>query len=140
MLLEMFNNYITSFSLGKSTVAALLERFYEPNSGYITLDGHYLNQLDPSWLRGQAIGFINQEPVLFATSIKENIRYGKPAASEDEVIAAAKLANAHSFIEQFPNGYSTLVGQRGTTLSGGQKQRYRVLCFWQWFNNYYDVI
>ena len=108
---------------GKSTVAALLERFYEPTSGEIQLDGHVLSELDVSWLREHIIGYINQEPVLFATSVMENIRYGCPSASDEEVIEAARLANAHSFIEQFPQGYSTLVGERGVALSGGQKQR-----------------
>ena len=92
-------------------------------SGHIELDGHLLSELDPSWLRKDVIGYINQEPVLFATTVMENIRYGCPNASDDDVIAAAKLANAHDFIQQFPHGYSTMVGERGTALSGGQKQR-----------------
>ena len=70
---------------GKSTLAALLERFYEPNEGRIYLDDYPLDELDPSWLRKNVIGFINQEPVLFATSILENIRYGQPTASDEEV-------------------------------------------------------
>ena len=70
---------------GKSTVAALLERFYEADSGQITIDGVDIKQLDPKWLRGQAIGYINQEPVLFATSVLENIRYGRPSATDFEV-------------------------------------------------------
>ncbi|NXL36704.1 ABCB8 protein, partial [Glaucidium brasilianum] len=108
---------------GKSTVAALLERFYEPTQGTITLDGHDISSLDPSWLRGQVIGFISQEPVLFGTTIMENIRFGKPGASDAEVYAAARLANADGFIRSFPEGYNTVVGERGVTLSGGQKQR-----------------
>ncbi|NXA10117.1 ABCB8 protein, partial [Sapayoa aenigma] len=108
---------------GKSTVAALLERFYEPTAGTITLDGHDIASLDPSWLRGQVIGFISQEPVLFATTIMENIRFGKPGASDAEVYEAARLANADSFIRSFPEGYDTVVGERGAALSGGQKQR-----------------
>ncbi|NXJ58383.1 ABCB8 protein, partial [Spizaetus tyrannus] len=108
---------------GKSTVAALLERFYEPTQGTITLDGHDISSLDPSWLRGQVIGFISQEPVLFGTTIMENIRFGKPGASDAEVYAAAQLANADGFIRSFPEGYNTIVGERGTALSGGQKQR-----------------
>ncbi|XP_074841486.1 mitochondrial potassium channel ATP-binding subunit [Carettochelys insculpta] len=108
---------------GKSTVAALLERFYEPTQGTITLDGCDLCRLDPSWLRGQVIGFISQEPTLFGTTILENIRFGKPGASDAEVYAAAQLANADSFIRSFPQGYGTVVGERGVTLSGGQKQR-----------------
>ncbi|XP_045025526.1 mitochondrial potassium channel ATP-binding subunit [Daphnia magna] len=108
---------------GKSTVAALLERFYDTDSGEITIDGHNVKNLDPTWLRGRAIGFINQEPILFASSIIENIRYGKPSASDFEVMEAAKLANADDFIRSFPNGYATRVGERGVTISGGQKQR-----------------
>ena len=127
---HQLNKYLTSatFNLscsysGKSTIAALLERFYEPDAGEIQLDGHQLNMLDPSWLREEVIGYINQEPVLFGTTVMENIRYGCPTASDNDVIAAAKLANAHKFIEQFPKGYATLVGERGVALSGGQKQR-----------------
>ncbi|XP_055990780.1 mitochondrial potassium channel ATP-binding subunit [Sorex fumeus] len=108
---------------GKSTVAALLERFYDPTAGRVMLDGWDLRVLDPSWLRGQAIGFISQEPVLFGTTIMENIRFGKPDATDEEVYAAAREANAHEFILSFPDGYSTVVGERGATLSGGQKQR-----------------
>ncbi|NWV16746.1 ABCB8 protein, partial [Origma solitaria] len=108
---------------GKSTVAALLERFYEPTAGTITLDGHDITSLDPSWLRGQVIGFISQEPVLFGTTIMENIRFGKPGASDAEVYEAARLANADGFIRSFPEGYDTIVGERGVALSGGQKQR-----------------
>ncbi len=91
--------------------------------GSITIDGHNIKNLDPTWLRGRAIGFINQEPILFATSIMENIRYGKPSATDLEVMEAAKLANADEFIRSFPRGYSTRVGERGVTISGGQKQR-----------------
>uniref|UniRef100_A0AAR2K887 Mitochondrial potassium channel ATP-binding subunit n=1 Tax=Pygocentrus nattereri TaxID=42514 RepID=A0AAR2K887_PYGNA len=108
---------------GKSTVAALLERFYDPSGGVIMLDGLDIRTLDPSWLRGHVIGFISQEPVLFGTSVLENIRFGKPGATDAEVVAAAKQANAHTFITGFPDGYNTVVGERGVTLSGGQKQR-----------------
>ncbi|KAJ9586112.1 hypothetical protein L9F63_020249 [Diploptera punctata] len=108
---------------GKSTVAALLERFYDVDKGSISVGGTDIRNLNPSWLRGRAIGFINQEPILFATSIMENIRYGRPSATDNEVIEAAKMANAHEFIESFPEGYSTVVGERGVTVSGGQKQR-----------------
>ncbi|EPB73162.1 ABC transporter, ATP-binding protein [Ancylostoma ceylanicum] len=119
---------------GKSTITALLERFYEPLSGRILLDNQDLRTLNLEWLRGQVIGLISQEPVLFATSIEENIRYGRPNASEEEValfsysgkelvMEAARLANAHEFISKFPDGYKTIVGERGTQLSGGQKQR-----------------
>uniref|UniRef100_A0A672GKW0 Mitochondrial potassium channel ATP-binding subunit n=1 Tax=Salarias fasciatus TaxID=181472 RepID=A0A672GKW0_SALFA len=110
-------------SRGKSTVTSLLERFYDPTSGVIMLDGLDIRTLDLCWLRGQVIGFINQEPVLFASSVMENIRFGKPEASDAEVMEAAKQANAHGFITSFPDGYHTVVGERGVTLSGGQKQR-----------------
>ncbi|XP_059252093.1 mitochondrial potassium channel ATP-binding subunit isoform X1 [Mustela nigripes] len=108
---------------GKTTVASLLERFYDPTAGVVTLDGRDLRTLDPSWLRGHVIGFISQEPVLFGTTIMENIRFGKPGATDKEVYAAAQEANAHEFITSFPEGYNTVVGERGATLSGGQKQR-----------------
>lgn len=112
-----------SSGAGKSTVAALLERFYDLKSGSIFLDGHDITSLDPTWLRGHVIGFIHQEPVLFATSVLENIRYGRPEATDDEVLAAAQQANADGFIRDFPEGYQTVLGERGVTVSGGQKQR-----------------
>ncbi|XGW26293.1 hypothetical protein V3C99_007146 [Haemonchus contortus] len=108
---------------GKSTITSLLERFYTPLSGRVLLDNQDLATLNLEWLRGQVIGLISQEPVLFATSIEENIRYGKPSATDEEVMQAARLANAHGFITSFPNGYQTVVGERGVQLSGGQKQR-----------------
>ena len=110
-------------SAGKSTVAALLERFYEPQEGVVKLDGQALCTLDPSWLRGEVLGYISQEPVLFGCSVMENIRYGNPAATDGQVQEAAALAYADQFIQEFPNGYATLVGERGVALSGGQKQR-----------------
>ncbi|XP_043543498.1 mitochondrial potassium channel ATP-binding subunit isoform X1 [Chiloscyllium plagiosum] len=108
---------------GKSTIASLLERFYDPDSGIITLDGYDIRTLDPQWLRSHVIGYISQEPVLFGTSIKENIRFGKPDASDEEVYEAARQANADGFIQSFPDGYMTIVGERGMSLSGGQRQR-----------------
>lgn len=123
---------------------------YEADSGKVMLGGHDLSTLDPTWLRSRVIGFINQEPVLFATSIKENIRYSKPSATDEEVLAmlhlsmkskfdsnwihntkccssqvfaVAKLAQADDFIRSFPEGYETVVGEKGVTVSGGQKQR-----------------
>lgn len=108
---------------GKSTVVALLERFYDVNEGSISIDNHDIRTLDPSWLRQNVMGLISQEPILFGTTVMENIRYGKPAASDDEVREAAKLANADEFVSNFPQGYDTMVGERGATLSGGQKQR-----------------
>ncbi len=107
---------------GKSTVAALLSRFYDPDEGSIALDGVPFLELDPTWLRAQ-VGVVSQEPVLFATSVRDNIRYGKPDATDEDVETAARAANAHDFITGFPEGYETLVGERGVRLSGGQKQR-----------------
>ncbi len=107
---------------GKSTVAALVTRFYDPDSGRILLDGRPLTELDPRALR-EHVGVVAQEPVLFATTIAENIRYGRPDATDDEVREAARAANALSFIEAFPDGFDTAVGERGVRLSGGQKQR-----------------
>ena len=108
-------------------MAALLERFYEPDKGVIMLDGISVSDLDPSWLRGTVVGYISQEPVLFATSVMENIRYGRPSASDQEVVEAARLAHAHNFVQEFPQGYQTVLGERGQTLSGGQKQRSGVM-------------
>nr|XP_027191250.1 ABC transporter B family member 9-like isoform X1 [Cicer arietinum] len=108
---------------GKSTVISLLERFYNPDSGHVLLDGVDIKTFRLSWLR-QQMGLVGQEPILFNESIRANIAYGKEGgASEDEIIAAAQAANAHSFISSLPNGYETSVGERGTQLSGGQKQR-----------------
>ena len=107
---------------GKSTVISLLERFYDVDSGSICLDGVNIKELSLPWLRSQ-IGVVSQEPALFALSIADNIRQGKLTASNEEVAAAARLANAHDFIERFPEGYNTQVGDKGIQLSGGQKQR-----------------
>ncbi|CAL5183689.1 unnamed protein product [Lathyrus oleraceus] len=108
---------------GKSTVISLLERFYNPDSGHVLLDGVDIKTFRLSWLR-QQMGLVGQEPILFHESIRANIAYGKEGdATEDEIIIAAKAANAHSFISSLPNGYDTSVGERGTQLSGGQKQR-----------------
>ncbi|WP_437954616.1 ABC transporter transmembrane domain-containing protein [Sorangium sp. So ce119] len=113
---------VGSSGAGKSTIASLLLRLYDPDEGRILLDGHDLRALSPSWLRRQ-IGIVAQEPILFATSVADNIRYGREGASDEEVEAAARAANAHDFIQRFPGGYRTLVGERGVQLSGGQKQR-----------------
>ncbi|KAK6154401.1 hypothetical protein DH2020_008649 [Rehmannia glutinosa] len=107
---------------GKSTIVSLLQRFYDPIEGEILLDGHKINRLHLKWLRSQ-MGLVNQEPVLFATSIKENILFGKEGASMEDVEKAAKAANAHDFIVKLPDAYETQVGQFGVQLSGGQKQR-----------------
>lgn len=108
---------------GKSTVAALLERFYEPDEGMITLDGEPLSILSPHWLRSEVLGFIEQQPILFGTTILENIRYGRPSATESEVYAASKSAQSHDFVTQLNKNYDTNVGERGVQLSGGQRQR-----------------
>uniref|UniRef100_A0ACD5URQ8 Uncharacterized protein n=1 Tax=Avena sativa TaxID=4498 RepID=A0ACD5URQ8_AVESA len=107
---------------GKSTLIALLQRFYSPDSGEISLDGHDIGTLNVEWLRSQ-IGLVSQEPVLFATTIKENILFGNETASMKQIVAAAKMANAHDFVTKLPQGYDTHVGQFGTQMSGGQKQR-----------------
>ncbi|XP_047150543.1 ABC transporter B family member 2-like [Vigna umbellata] len=107
---------------GKSTVISLIERFYEPLSGEILLDGNTIRELDLKWLR-QQIGLVNQEPALFATSIRENIQYGKDDATLEEVNHAVMLSDAQSFINNLPDGLDTQVGERGIQLSGGQKQR-----------------
>jgi ATP-binding cassette subfamily B protein len=107
---------------GKSTIAALVGRLYDPPSGRVLLDGHDLRELDPAWVRGQ-IGVVSQEPVLFSATIEENVRYGRPGASHDEVAAACRAAHADAFVRSFPEGYATKVGERGQQLSGGQRQR-----------------
>ena len=113
---------VGSSGAGKSTIAALLSRLYDPSSGLLRLDGRDLRELDPRWLRKQ-IGVVAQEPMLFSSTIAENIRYGKSDATDEEVEHAARVANAHDFIARFPEGYATRVGERGVQLSGGQKQR-----------------
>ncbi|KAH8513874.1 hypothetical protein H0E87_006935 [Populus deltoides] len=107
---------------GKSTVISLIERFYDPLFGKILLDGNDIRDLDLKWLR-QQIGLVNQEPALFATSIRENILYGKDGATLEEITRAAKLSGAMSFINNLPDKFETQVGERGIQLSGGQKQR-----------------
>jgi ATP-binding cassette, subfamily B, bacterial HlyB/CyaB len=107
---------------GKSTVAKLIQRLHVPESGRVLVDGIDLAMIDPAWLRRQ-MGVVLQENVLFNRSIRENIALSDPAMSIERVVAAAKLAGAHDFILQLPEGYDTLVGERGSSLSGGQRQR-----------------
>lgn len=107
---------------GKSTIAKLVQRFYDPTDGRILLDGTDLKDINVRDLRS-CIGVVSQEPLLFDTTIEDNIRYGKPDASFEQVVEAAVAANAHEFILSFPNGYKTKVGPKGGKLSGGQKQR-----------------
>jgi ATP-binding cassette subfamily B multidrug efflux pump len=107
---------------GKSTVINLIPRFYDVSEGRVLVDGHDVRDVTLHSLRRQ-IGIVLQETVLFGGTIRENIAYGRPDASEEEIISAAKTAEAHDFISSFPDGYDTAVGERGVTLSGGQKQR-----------------
>lgn len=107
---------------GKTTIINLLPRFYDPTEGRITIDGYDLRDLSLQSLRAQ-IGIVLQETTLFLGTIRDNIAFGKPDATDEDIIAAAKAAAAHDFIMEFPDGYDTRVGERGTTLSGGQKQR-----------------
>ncbi len=107
---------------GKSTIINLIPRFYDVTQGRITVDGYDIRRVTLNSLRDQ-IGIVLQETMLFATTIRENIAFGRPDASTDEIVQAARAAQAHDFIMQTPNGYETLVGERGITLSGGQRQR-----------------
>ena len=107
---------------GKTTIINLLPRFYDPTEGQITIDDHDLRDVKLESLRSK-IGIVLQETTLFSGTIRENIAFGKPDASQEEIEAAAKAAQAHDFISTFPDGYNAHVGERGTTLSGGQKQR-----------------
>ncbi len=107
---------------GKSTLVDLIPRFYDPTSGRVLIDGIDIRYVKLKSLRRQ-IGIVSQDTVLFAASIRENIAYGKPDASFDEIVEAAKIANAHDFIVKLPCGYDTIIGERGITLSGGERQR-----------------
>ncbi|XP_058753860.1 ABC transporter B family member 15-like [Vicia villosa] len=107
---------------GKSTVISLLQRFYDPIGGDILFDGVPIHKLQLKWLRSQ-MGLVSQEPALFATSIKENILFGREDATYEDVVDAAKASNAHNFISKLPQGYDTQVGESGIQMSGGQKQR-----------------
>uniref|UniRef100_A0A8C7K2W9 ATP-binding cassette, sub-family B (MDR/TAP), member 11a n=1 Tax=Oncorhynchus kisutch TaxID=8019 RepID=A0A8C7K2W9_ONCKI len=107
---------------GKSTTVQLFQRFYNPKEGMLTLDGHDIRSLNIQWLRS-LIGIVEQEPVLFATTIADNIRYGRPGVTMDDIIQATKEANAYNFIMDLPQRFDTLVGEGGGQMSGGQKQR-----------------
>jgi ATP-binding cassette subfamily B protein len=107
---------------GKTTIIQLLQRFYDPDSGQITLDGVPLSAMAREGFRSH-IALVPQDPVIFATSARENIRFGRPDATDDEIESAAKAAAAHDFIELLPDGYDSYLGERGVMLSGGQKQR-----------------
>jgi ATP-binding cassette subfamily B protein len=107
---------------GKSTIPRLLSRFYDVSGGAVTVDGHDVRDLTLASLRHH-VGMVPDEPFLFSVSIRDNIAYGRPDAGMDEIVAAARAAQAHEFIEALPDGYDTVVGERGYTLSGGQRQR-----------------
>jgi ATP-binding cassette subfamily B protein len=107
---------------GKSTLANLVPRYYDPDGGRILMDGVDLRDLRLDELR-RAVGVVSQEPFLFSASIRENIAFGRPGATDEEVRAVARMAQAHTFVEALPRGYETVVGERGYTLSGGQRQR-----------------
>ena len=107
---------------GKSTIVSLIPRFFDVTGGAIRIDGHDLRDVKMKSLRDQ-IGIVMQDNIFFSDSVKSNILMGNPNATDEEVIAAAKAANAHDFIEGLPLGYDTTVGERGVKLSGGQKQR-----------------
>jgi ABC-type multidrug transport system fused ATPase/permease subunit len=107
---------------GKSTFLSLVPRFYDPTEGSVSLDGRSLRDLTKKSLRAQ-IGIVLQDTLLFSTSIRENIAYGRPGATEEEIVEAARRAQADEFIRQLPNGYTNLVGERGGHLSVGQRQR-----------------
>ncbi|XP_067597732.1 bile salt export pump isoform X2 [Pseudorca crassidens] len=113
---------VGSSGAGKSTALQLIQRFYDPSEGMVTLDGHDIRSLNIQWLRAQ-IGIVEQEPVLFSTTIAENIRYGREDATMEDIVRAAKEANAYSFIMDLPQQFDTLVGEGGGQMSGGQKQR-----------------
>jgi len=107
---------------GKSTIIQLIERFYDPQKGVVSVDDVNVKEYDLKWYR-RNIGLVSQEPILFSGTITENILFGRPDASQEEIENAAKMANAYDFIMQQPDGFNTLVGEKGTQLSGGQKQR-----------------
>lgn len=113
---------VGSSGSGKSTLAKLVQRLYIPERGRVLVDGIDVTQVDPAWLRRQ-IGVVLQDSVLFNCSIRDNIAFADPATSTERVIEAATMAGAHNFILQLPNGYDTIVGERGSSLSGGQRQR-----------------
>ncbi|EAR93470.2 ABC transporter family protein (macronuclear) [Tetrahymena thermophila SB210] len=126
LTLEILPNIKTALvgesGCGKSTVMQLIERFYDPDSGLVTVDGHDIRELDFVWLR-KNIGYVGQEPVLYATSIRENLRFGKEDATEEEMINALKQAKAWEFVQQLDDKLDTFVGNLGSQFSGGQKQR-----------------
>jgi len=107
---------------GKTTLASLVPRFYDVDEGRVTIDGHDVREVTVASLRGE-IGVVAQDPFLFSASVRENIAFGAPWATGEDVERAARLAQAHEFIADLPDGYDTVIGERGITLSGGQRQR-----------------
>jgi ATP-binding cassette subfamily B protein/subfamily B ATP-binding cassette protein MsbA len=116
---------VGSSGAGKTTLASLLIRFFDPWSGRVLVDGHDVRDVQLASLRGQ-VAIVLQEPFLFPMSVADNIAYGRPEASREEIVAAATAANAHDFVSALPDGYDTVVGERGATLSGGERQRVAV--------------
>ena len=114
--------FVGGTGTGKSTLLSLVPRFYDPETGAVSLDGHDLRHLTKKSLRSH-IGMVLQDTLLFSTTIKENIAYGKPGATDEEIVEAAKRAQAYDFIMQMPNGFDSPVGERGGHLSVGQRQR-----------------
>ncbi|MFZ0711491.1 MAG: ATP-binding cassette domain-containing protein, partial [Terrimicrobiaceae bacterium] len=114
--------FVGGTGAGKSTLLSLVPRFYDPTNGTVFLDGHNLRELTKKSLRAQ-VGMVLQDTVLFSTNIKENIAYGRPGATDGEIIEAAKRAQAYDFIMKMPQGFQSAVGERGTHLSVGQRQR-----------------
>jgi ATP-binding cassette subfamily B protein len=107
---------------GKTTLASLVPRFYDVTSGRLTIDGADVRDVTLTSLR-RAIGIVAQDPFLFSATVRDNITFGAPEATDEDVVRAARLAQAHDFIEELPDGYDTVIGERGITLSGGQRQR-----------------
>src|SRR5205807_5648014 len=107
---------------GKSTLASLVLRFFDPSEGRVSIDGHDLRDVQVASVRGN-VALVLQESFLFPISIAENIAYGRPDATPEDIVDAAVAANAHEFISRLPDGYETIVGERGATLSGGERQR-----------------
>jgi ATP-binding cassette subfamily B (MDR/TAP) protein 1 len=114
--------FVGSSGSGKTTCFGLVQRFYEPSNGSVRFEGHDVREIDPRWLRSK-MAVVSQEPVLFAGSIRDNIRYAREDATDEEVMEAARKANAHDFIMALNNQYDTVLGEKGITLSGGQRQR-----------------
>jgi len=107
---------------GKSTIVSLLPRLYDVGEGRILIDGHDVRDYSLSALR-QSIAIVQQDSLIFSGSVRDNIKYGRPEGGDDEVVEAARAANAHEFISRLPEGYDTYLGERGVNLSGGQRQR-----------------